>query len=66
MKVSSRPATVFPCQVMQFKHAEEQRDGGHSQHEHDKDIFLRGSGDVTVDWMWTGPRLKERVKELQN
>ena len=53
------PAAVFPGQVMQFEHTEGQRDSRHSQHEHYEDIFLCWSGDVTVHWMWTRPRLRD-------
>ncbi len=57
------PAAVFPRQVLQFEHTEDQRDGGHDQHEDNEDVFLCWSGDVTVHWMWTRPSLTEGERE---
>lgn len=54
------PAAASPGQVIQLEHAEDQRDGRHDQHEHDEDVLLCGSGDVTVDSMRTRPGLSER------
>lgn len=49
-----------PCQVLQLEHAEDQRDGRNSQHEHNKHVFFCRPGDITVHRMWTWPGLKCR------
>lgn len=46
--------------MLQLEHAEGQRDGGDSQHEHNKDIFLCWPGDITVHRMGTWPGLEHR------
>lgn len=54
------PTAVPPRQVLQLQHAEDQRNGGNGQHEHNKDIFLCWPGDITVHRMGARPGLKHR------
>lgn len=58
-------AAMFPGQMMQFEHTEDQRDSRHNQHEHYEDVFFCRPGDVTVDWVWTRPGLRQEQEKEQ-
>lgn len=49
---------------MQLEDAKDQRHGRHNQHENNEDVFLRGPGDVAVDWVRTRPGLREGDRVL--